>query len=84
MLRQLARKQEETTRSVEKIEKRKSNHLIHVTRELTRAMDIGQSPVCYALRLRLLEFAERPDILQQLAKRALGDARDQEGPSKEE
>lgn len=32
--------------------------------------------VCYALRLRLLEFADRPDILRQMAKRALEDAKD--------
>ncbi|WVQ81131.1 hypothetical protein IAT38_003253 [Cryptococcus sp. DSM 104549] len=50
-LRQLSKKQEETQRSLEKIEK-----------------------VCYALRLRLIEFADRPDILAQMAKRALDDA----------
>ncbi|AFR96253.2 hypothetical protein C343_04372 [Cryptococcus neoformans C23] len=52
-IRQLSKKQEETQRSLEKIEK-----------------------VCYALRLRLIEFADRPDILAQMAKRALDDADD--------
>ncbi|CAD6588067.1 MAG: hypothetical protein TREMPRED_004929 [Tremellales sp. Tagirdzhanova-0007] len=62
MLHKLTKKQEETTRSMEKIEK-----------------------LCYALRLRLLEYADRPDVLRQMAKRALGDARDQEGePGKED
>nr|ODO03701.1 hypothetical protein L204_00037 [Cryptococcus depauperatus CBS 7855] len=58
-LRQLSKKQEETQRSLEKIEK-----------------------VCYALRLRLIEFADRPDILAQMAKRALDDA-DNKGSSAE-
>jgi hypothetical protein len=35
--------------------------------------------VCYALRLRLIEYADRPDILRQMAKRALQDARDDGG-----
>ena len=35
--------------------------------------------VCYSLRLRLLEYADRPDILRQMAKRALEDAREKEG-----
>lgn len=56
MLQKLTRKQEETGRSVEKIEK-----------------------LCYALRLRLLEFADRPDILQYMARRASGDLRDHDG-----
>ncbi|ORY33107.1 Translin [Naematelia encephala] len=56
MLYKLSKKQEETTRSLEKIEK-----------------------VCYALRLRLVEYADRPEILRQMAKRALEDARDREG-----
>lgn len=34
----------------------------------------ADTPVCYALRLRLIEFADRPDILAQIAKRALDDA----------
>ncbi|WVF65462.1 hypothetical protein IAT40_000190 [Kwoniella sp. CBS 6097] len=51
MLFKLSKKQEETTRSLEKIEK-----------------------VCYALRLRLIEFADQPEILAQMAKRALEDA----------
>jgi hypothetical protein len=40
--------------------------------------------VCYALRLRLIEFADRPDILRQMASRALDDARGDEGGRKEE
>ncbi|KGB75778.1 hypothetical protein CNBG_1616 [Cryptococcus deuterogattii R265] len=56
-IRQLSKKQEETQRSLEKIEK-----------------------VCYALRLRLIEFADRPDILAQMAKRALDDAADKAQP----
>ncbi|OWZ39292.1 hypothetical protein C356_04162 [Cryptococcus neoformans c45] len=60
-IRQLSKKQEETQRSLEKIEK-----------------------VCYALRLRLIEFADRPDILAQMAKRALDDADDKgQGPATE-
>ncbi|EAL20102.1 hypothetical protein CNBF4280 [Cryptococcus deneoformans B-3501A] len=60
-IRQLSKKQEETQRSLEKIEK-----------------------VCYALRLRLIEFADRPDILAQMAKRALDDAADKgQGPATE-
>ncbi|ODN81066.1 hypothetical protein L202_03161 [Cryptococcus amylolentus CBS 6039] len=55
-LRQLSKKQDETQRSLEKIEK-----------------------VCYALRLRLIEFADRPDILAQMAKRALDDVADKGG-----
>ncbi|RXK37435.1 hypothetical protein M231_05258 [Tremella mesenterica] len=51
LIKPLAKKQEETTRSLEKIER-----------------------VCYALRLRLLEFADRPEILRQMAKRALDEA----------
>lgn len=40
--------------------------------------------VCYALRLRLIEFADRPDILAQMAKRALDDAADKgQGPATE-
>ncbi|KAK4683857.1 hypothetical protein P7C73_g6357, partial [Tremellales sp. Uapishka_1] len=50
MLRKLQSKQEETTRSLEKIEK-----------------------VCYSLRLRLIEFADRPEVLAMMAKRALDD-----------
>ncbi|WVR08986.1 hypothetical protein IAU60_006046 [Kwoniella sp. DSM 27419] len=61
MLFKLSKKQEETTRSLEKIEK-----------------------VCYALRLRLIEFADRPEILAQMAKRALEDAADREQANKEE
>lgn len=42
------------------------------------------SKVCYALRLRLIEFADRPDILAQMAKRALDDAADKaQGPATE-
>nr|XP_031858905.1 uncharacterized protein CI109_005725 [Kwoniella shandongensis]KAA5525977.1 hypothetical protein CI109_005725 [Kwoniella shandongensis] len=55
MLYKLSKKQEETQRSLEKIEK-----------------------VCYALRLRLIEFADRPEILAQMAKRALEDAADKD------
>ncbi len=35
--------------------------------------------MCYSLRLRLIEFADRPDILRQMASRALDDARGEEG-----
>lgn len=31
-------------------------------------------PVCYALRLRLIEFGDRPEVLKQMAKRALEEA----------
>ncbi|BEI92687.1 uncharacterized protein CcaverHIS019_0503150 [Cutaneotrichosporon cavernicola] len=44
----LKKKQEETTRSLEKIEK-----------------------VCYALRLRLVEFGDKPEVLAAMAKRAV-------------
>lgn len=41
--------------------------------------------VCYSLRLRLIEFADRPDILKQMASRALDDARgDDAGPKDED
>lgn len=30
--------------------------------------------VCYALRLRLVEFGDKPEVLKQMAKRALEDA----------
>lgn len=42
--------------------------------------DIFAFKVCYALRLRLIEFADRPDILAQMAKRALDDAADKAQP----
>ncbi|UOH81788.1 hypothetical protein LQV05_004468 [Cryptococcus neoformans] len=65
-IRQLSKKQEETQRSLEKIEKG------------------GFIDFCYALRLRLIEFADRPDILAQMAKRALDDADDKgQGPATE-
>ncbi|RSH83321.1 uncharacterized protein EHS24_006999 [Apiotrichum porosum] len=51
MVPKLDRKQEETTRSLEKIEK-----------------------VCYALRLRLVEFGDKPEVLKTMAKRALEEA----------
>lgn len=55
MLYKLSKKQEETTRSLEKIER-----------------------VCYAIRLRLVEYGDRPEILKQMAKRAL-DSEDKGG-----
>ncbi|WWC91103.1 uncharacterized protein L201_006044 [Kwoniella dendrophila CBS 6074] len=61
MLYKLSKKQEETTRSLEKIEK-----------------------VCYALRLRLIEFADKPEVLAMIAKRALEDAADKEERSRDE
>ncbi|GMK55859.1 hypothetical protein CspeluHIS016_0209150 [Cutaneotrichosporon spelunceum] len=48
VLYKLKKKQEETTRSLEKIER-----------------------VCYALRLRLVEFGDKPEVLAAMAKRAL-------------
>ncbi|EJT46836.1 hypothetical protein A1Q2_01794 [Trichosporon asahii var. asahii CBS 8904] len=48
-LHKLKKKQEETTRSLEKIEK----------------------AVCYSLRLRLVEFGDKPEVLRHLAKRAM-------------
>ncbi|WOO84912.1 Translin-associated protein X [Vanrija pseudolonga] len=51
VLYKLKKKQEETTRSLEKIEK-----------------------VCYALRLRLVEFGDKPEVLRAMAKRALDEA----------
>ncbi|WWD06845.1 hypothetical protein V865_004941 [Kwoniella europaea PYCC6329] len=61
MLYKLSKKQEETTRSLEKIEK-----------------------VCYALRLRLIEFADKPEVLAMMAKRALEDAAEREEKGREE
>ncbi|WRT69153.1 uncharacterized protein IL334_006137 [Kwoniella shivajii] len=63
MLYKLSKKQEETTRSLEKIEK-----------------------VCYALRLRLIEFADKPEVLAMMAKRALEDVaeKEKEGPPRED
>jgi hypothetical protein len=34
--------------------------------------------VCYAIRLRLVEYGDRPEILKQMAKRAL-DSEDKGG-----
>jgi hypothetical protein len=49
----------------------------------TSTLDVSVSTdvcaVCYALRLRLLEYADQPEILKQMAKRALDDAKDAEG-----
>ncbi|EIW66050.1 hypothetical protein TREMEDRAFT_35613 [Tremella mesenterica DSM 1558] len=42
-------------------------------KETTRSLEKIER-VCYALRLRLLEFADRPEILRQMAKRALDEA----------
>ncbi|WVW79456.1 hypothetical protein I302_101425 [Kwoniella bestiolae CBS 10118] len=61
MLYKLSKKQEETTRSLEKIEK-----------------------VCYALRLRLIEFADKPEVLAMMAKRALEDAAEREEKGRED
>ena len=74
MLFKLSKKQEETTRSLEKIEKGQLP-IAYACRA-----DVGA--VCYALRLRLLEYADRPEILRQMAKRALEDVRDGEGGGK--
>jgi len=30
--------------------------------------------VCYSLRLRLVEFGDKPEVLKQMAKRALDEA----------
>lgn len=74
MLYKLSKKQEETTRSLEKIEKGQSG-----------LMSLAHHAVCYSLRLRLIEFADRPDILRQMASRALDDARgDESGGRKDE
>ncbi|WWC73012.1 uncharacterized protein I206_106977 [Kwoniella pini CBS 10737] len=61
MLYKLSKKQEETTRSLEKIER-----------------------VCYALRLRLIEFADKPEVLAMMAKRALEDAAEKDERGKDE
>lgn len=55
-IRDLSKKQQVTSQSLEKIEK-----------------------ICYAIQLRILEYADRPDVLARLAKRALEDTQD-EGP----
>jgi len=69
MLYKLSKKQEETTRSLEKIE-RGTFSIIHLCTSLTL--------VCYAIRLRLVEYGDRPEILKQMAKRAL-DSEDKGG-----
>lgn len=35
--------------------------------------------VCYSIRLRLVEFGDRPDILKQMAQRALADPEEKGG-----
>ena len=85
MLGKLAKKQEETTRSMEKIEKREYRLVRRQSQSLLTYVRFYAVVVCYALRLRLLEYADRPDVLRQMAKRGLGDARDQEGdPGRED
>jgi hypothetical protein len=69
MLYKLSKKQEETTRSLEKIE-RGTSHFARLCKLLIL--------VCYAIRLRLVEYGDRPEILKQMAKRAL-DSEDKGG-----
>lgn len=40
--------------------------------------------VCYAIRLRLVEFADRPEILKAMAQRALEDAGRDDAPARDE
>jgi hypothetical protein len=65
MLWKLSKKQDETTRSLEKIER--GGCYVSLNRFC------ADQSVCYSLRLRLIEYADRPDILKQMAKRALDD-----------
>lgn len=100
MLYKLNKKQEETTRSLEKIEKGESaewrwrsgtrigsryisfSHGSLGAQTESRVLRRVSSPcyslliatVCYALRLRLVEFGDKPEVLRQMAKRALEDA----------
>jgi hypothetical protein len=74
MLYKLSKKQEETTRSLEKIERGKPAP-INLGLLLTSA-------VCYAIRLRLVEYGDQPEILKQMAKRALADSDDKVGGGK--
>jgi hypothetical protein len=75
-LRQLRKKQDETARSLEKIERGELPGSLGHVAELT--------VVCYAIRLRLVEFADRPDILKAMAQRALEDAGRDDAPAREE
>lgn len=63
VLYKLSKKQEETTRSLEKIEKGKYT-----------IFDLADVAVCYALRLRLVEFGDKPEVLRAMAKRALDES----------
>lgn len=74
MLYKLSKKQEETTRSLQKIERGK---IFQSRRWGLSGADF--ITVCYAIRLRLIEFGDRPDILKQMAQRALADADDKTG-----
>nr|XP_018259266.1 uncharacterized protein I303_08194 [Kwoniella dejecticola CBS 10117]OBR81424.1 hypothetical protein I303_08194 [Kwoniella dejecticola CBS 10117] len=74
MLYKLSKKQEETTRSLEKIE---------------RGMSLAQLSslafhLCYALRLRLIEFADKPEVLAMMAKRALEDTAEKEDKGRDD
>jgi hypothetical protein len=71
MARKLGKKQEETTRSLQKIE---SGGCSASFKPPVLHGRLTFFAVCYALRLRLIEYADRPDILRQMAKRALDDA----------
>ena len=63
--------QEETTRSLQKIERGE------LTFFFPRGRPQSDGPVvCYAIRLRLVEFGDRPEILEQMAKRSLADSDD--------
>ena len=66
MLFKLSKKQEETNRSLEKIERGESV-------PLEREVDV-LIKVCYSLRLRLIEYADRPEILKQMTQRAAAEA----------
>lgn len=71
----LQRKQEETTRSLEKIEKGKSRRLecgpCSRTNQACCFATVLTRLVCYTLRLRLIEFGDKPEVLRHLAKRAM-------------
>ena len=75
MLYKLSKKQEETNRSLEKIERGTSPPQYNFTVLIYQ--------VCYAIRLRLVEYGDRPEILKQMAKRAL-DSEDKSGPGNNE
>jgi hypothetical protein len=74
MLYKLSKKQEETNRSLEKIERGRSPQ--------SSGSPMADPAVCYAIRLRLVEYGDQPEILKQMAQRALADSDDKGGGAK--